>query len=212
MHKLTERQKNIDLYLRAAVNLYGFVTPKQFIYLYNKYNKDERKLLKKEFVSYLDILNNSTNQYTLYLDAIINNSVSMMVILTVSRDQGDKKYYEPTKEEFLKYVNKKYYPINEYTQKLQEYLMNEAHLDQEKMEKLFDKLYHSILIGEEVQNQIEIFEKSEVFKEINTKKKIQEFLNLLLEYTNNTRQWKNCGFTAVELFEISLEEGITYQA
>ena len=43
---LTEWQKEIDSYLIGTTRLYGFVTPKQFLLVFNRYH--EPKLLKSE--------------------------------------------------------------------------------------------------------------------------------------------------------------------
>lgn len=47
---LTEWQKEIDSYLIGTTRLYGFVTPKQFLLVFNRYH--EQKLLKSELMKY----------------------------------------------------------------------------------------------------------------------------------------------------------------
>lgn len=38
-YALTERQKVMDTYLKGCVNLYGFVTIRQFLKVFNRYNQ-----------------------------------------------------------------------------------------------------------------------------------------------------------------------------
>jgi hypothetical protein len=40
---LTEQQKTVDTYLKGCVNLYGYVTPRQFLKVYNRYNTPKIK-------------------------------------------------------------------------------------------------------------------------------------------------------------------------
>lgn len=72
--KLTQRQQSIDLYLQACANLYGHITPRRFLLIYNKYNED--KLLKDELLQYSNKLNRQANNYCIYTNAIINSTVA----------------------------------------------------------------------------------------------------------------------------------------
>ena len=94
--KLTERQQTIDLLLQACANLYGHITPKQFLLIYNKYNSD--KLLKADLLQYSNKLNRQAKNYHIYSNAIVNTTVKSEVIDRVIYYQGNKKFYVPDKE------------------------------------------------------------------------------------------------------------------
>ena len=42
---LNEEHLNVDKYLKACANLYGYVMPRQFLKLYNRYNENKIKSL-----------------------------------------------------------------------------------------------------------------------------------------------------------------------
>lgn len=73
-YTLTERQKTIDTYLKGCVNLYGFVTVRQFLKVFNRYNQP--KLLKEELMKCADkLVRLSYMDYQIYSNAIINTRV-----------------------------------------------------------------------------------------------------------------------------------------
>ena len=66
---LTEWQKEIDSYLIGTTRLYGFVTPKQFLLVFNRYH--EQKLLKSKLMKYANKLVRQSRNYYIYDNAII---------------------------------------------------------------------------------------------------------------------------------------------
>lgn len=67
---LNEEHLNVDKYLRACANLYGYVTPRQFLKLYNRYN--EKKINREKYLLWLEKLqNHSYLHYTIYSNAIV---------------------------------------------------------------------------------------------------------------------------------------------
>lgn len=104
--KLTERRQSIDTYLQACADLYGHITPKQFLLIFNKYN--EPKLLKAELMQYSNKLNRQAKNYCIYNNAIINATVEPEVIDRTIYYQSNKKYYVPDREELLKWIDERY--------------------------------------------------------------------------------------------------------
>jgi len=88
--KLTERQQTIDLFLQAFANLYGHITPKQFLLIYNKYNVD--RLLKADLMQYANKLNYQAKNYKIYSNAIVNTTVDTELIDNIIYYQSNKKY------------------------------------------------------------------------------------------------------------------------
>lgn len=67
---LNEEHLNVDKYLRACANLYGYVTPWQFLKLYNRYN--ENKINREKYLLWLEKLQNHSHlHYTLFSNAIV---------------------------------------------------------------------------------------------------------------------------------------------
>ncbi len=116
-YTLTEQQKVIDTYLKGCVNLYGFVTPRQFLKVYNRYNTP--KIRKDDLLKYgMKLIRYSYDSYYIYSNAIVNKRVSDEKIGQIAYLQEGKKYYTPTREEILKYADPNYSPENEYTKAL----------------------------------------------------------------------------------------------
>lgn len=195
--KLTERQQTIDLFLQACANLYGHITPKQFLLIYNKYNSD--RLLKADLLQYSNKLNRRAKNYHIYSNAIVNTTVETEVIDRVIYYQGNKKYYVPDKEELLRWVNERYCPVTPQSEKLKEMLMAKFKVSPLAIGSLMYELFHSILIEERQQEQMDILDKYHVFEKSSIKDCNEFFCNTFMAYVNNTRRWANCGFTPTEM-------------
>ena len=97
--ELNERQKLIDTWLKGAVNLYGYMTPRAFLTLFNKHNTT--KLLKAELLKYSNKLDKkSWMYYCIFENAIVNTTVPDKYIQETYYRQQGKKYYLPTKEDY----------------------------------------------------------------------------------------------------------------
>lgn len=195
--KLTERQQTIDLFLQACANLYGHITPKQFLLIYNKYNSD--KLLKADLLQYSNKLNRQAKNYHIYSNAIVNTTVKSEVIDRVIYYQGNKKFYVPDKEELLNWVNEKYCPITPQSEKLKEVLMTKFKVSPLAIGSLMYELFHSVLIEERMQAQSDILDKYNVFNKSSVDDFNTFFTDIFMGYVNNTRRWANCGFTPNEM-------------
>lgn len=195
--KLTERQQTIDLFLQACANLYGHITPKQFLLIYNKYNVD--RLLKADLMQYANKLNRQAKNYKIYSNAIVNTTVDTEIIYNIIYYQGNKKYYLPSKEELLKWSDNKYFPMTTQTQKLQKVLITKFKVSPLVIGSLLYELFYSVLIEERQQKQMDIFDKYKVFEKSSVDDFNDFLCNTFMEYVNNTRRWANCGYTPIEM-------------
>lgn len=194
---LTERQQNIDLYLQACANLYGHITPKQFLLIYNKYNAD--KLLKAELLQYSNKLNRQAKNYRIYSNAIINTAVESEIIDRTIYLQANKKYYVPDKEELLNWVNEKYRPVTPQSKKLQNVLIRKFGISPLAIDSLMYELFHSVLIDERTQAQSDIFDRYHVFAKSSKNDFYEFYSTVFIQFVNNTPRWANCGFTPTEM-------------
>lgn len=111
----------MDIYLKGCVNLYGFVTPHQFLKVYNRYNTP--KIKKEDLLKWgYKFDRQSHDSYTIYTNAIVNSRVKKEKIDQICYFQDSKKYYTPTEKEILAYSNADYYEKPEHTEELYEFL------------------------------------------------------------------------------------------
>lgn len=193
---LTDEQLNADKYLRACVNLYGYVTPRQFLKLYNRYNTP--KINKADFLLWSEKLQKySYKYYTVYSNAVVCSRVPKGKIDEILYYQSGKKYYDPTNEELLKYADPNYCEKNEYTENLRNYLLNNMKINVLVAESYISGLVWLMRTEEPIHAENNLAENLGIVpKDINQAgglfKRIQDL-------SNNTRKWANCGYTPSEL-------------
>lgn len=91
---LTEQQKQIDKWLRSAVNFYGSLPHRVFLILYNKYNRP--KLLKAELLQFSNkLMKQLDRNYSIYENVIINLRVPDEIIDRAIYHQNGKSFYYP---------------------------------------------------------------------------------------------------------------------
>ena len=194
---LNDEHLNVDKYLRACVNLYGHVTPRQFLKLYNRYNT--QKINKEKYLLWMEKLQrNSYEYYTLYANAIINSKVPNKKIDEIIYYQNGKKYYEPSEAELLVYANPKYYEQNEYVNEMLDFLINNMKLNRLVAEDFISKLVWIIKIEDLHNGEFDLLEKiGFTFENMD---QLNGYIMRLQNLSNNTRKWANCGYTPKELF------------
>lgn len=195
---LNDEHLNVDKYLRAFVNLYGYVTPRQFLKLYNRYNT--ARINKEKYLLWSEKLQrHSYEYYTIYSNAIVCSRVSHEKIDEILYYQRGKKYYDPTKEELLKYANPSYYEKTEYTEDLRNFLVHNMKINMLVVEGFISKLTWLIRTEEPIKAENDLMASCAIIpKDMN---QANELLMRLQNLSNNTRKWANCGYTPEELFK-----------
>lgn len=194
---LNEEHLNVDKYLRACANLYGYVTPRQFLKLYNRYN--DKKINKEKYLLWMEKLErHSYEYYILYTNAIICSKVPNKKIDEINYYQQGKKYYDPSESELLAYANPNYREQNKYVEEMLNFLINNMKVNLLAAEGFLSKLIWYIRIEEPIQAENDLLESYGIeFKDINQE---NEYFKRLQNLNNNTRKWANCGYTPTELF------------
>lgn len=166
---LNDEHLNVDKYLRACANLYGYVTPRQFLKLYNKFNT--QKINKEKYLLWMEKLQrNSYEYYTLYTNAIICSKVPNKKIDEIIYYQEGKKYYNPTEAELLAYANPNYREQNEYIEEMLEFLVNSVKVNRLVAEGFLSKLIWYIRTEESIQAENDLLENyGIVFKDMKEK-------------------------------------------
>ena len=194
---LTERQRLIETYLRCAANFYGHITPRAFLVLFNRYN--DQKLLKAELMKYCNkLMRQYPRDYVLFDNAVVSTRVESEKIDEIIYYQGAKKYYIPSKEDLMKYLDNNYYENTEYTEALREFLVTSFHLNMFSAESLVRKISWLIRIEEPTSTQAQLFSEHGIVSE--NMDQLNELLLRLQNLNNNTRKWANCGYTPTEMF------------
>lgn len=196
-YALTERQKVMDTYLKGCVNLYGFVTIRQFLKVFNRYNQP--KLLKEEFMRCADrLVRNSYMNYQIYSNAIVNTLVADEKIGEIASYQYGKKYYMPQEKEILSYADVHYYEQTPQTKELVRFLTMDMQVNLFVANAFMEKLLWTIRIEEPPRAQYSLVEEFGIEPE--NIAQADALLQRMNDVHNNTRKWANCGYTPHELF------------
>ncbi|MGN0519995.1 MAG: hypothetical protein ACI4LB_04585 [Candidatus Fimenecus sp.] len=196
-YALTERQKVMDTYLKGCVNLYGFVTIRQFLKVFNRYNQP--KLLKEELIKCADkLVRNSYMHYQIYSNAIVNTQVADEKIGEIVSYQSGKKYYMPQEKEILSYANEHYFEQTPHTKELARFLTMNMQVNMFVTNAFMEKLLWYIRIEEPPRAQYSLIEEFHIEPENMAQADV--LLQRMTEVHNNTRKWANCGYTPYELF------------
>jgi len=197
---LTERQQAIDICLKACVNLYGFVTPRQFLKVFNRYNKP--KMLKKELLDNADILESvSGNYYEIYENAIVNKRVNEDTINRTIHMQNGKNYYTPSQEEVLLYSKANYYPQTVYTAKLMQVLTGKFKMNIFSANNFVTELMWFTVTDEHMQKRINLLARHNIA--LRNQTELNSLVAIFQDINNSTRKWANCGYTPEELKKIA---------
>lgn len=196
-YTLTEQQKIIDIYLNGCVNLYGYVTPRQFLKVYNRYNTP--KILKEDLLKWADKLERQTDNYAIYTNAIINTKVSDEKINKIIYYQNGKTYYTPTAEEITAYSSPNYYAKTKQTEELYNFVTKELNISTLIANVFIKNLEWSIRIEEPMQAQNDLMESCGIIPKniVQARSLFEKIQNI----NNSTRKWANCGYTPQELFK-----------
>lgn len=203
-YALTERQKVMDTYLKGCVNLYGFVTIRQFLKVFNRYNQP--KLLKEEFMKCADkLVRHSYMHYQIYSNAIINKQVDKEKIDEIVSYQSGKKYYTPREAEILSYANSHYFEQTPQTRELVRFLTMDMKVNMLVTNTFMEELLWAIRIEEPPRAQYSLIDKFHINPE-NTAQ-ADALIQKMTEVNNNTRKWANCGYTPFDLYFAARKDG-----
>lgn len=190
------RQQLIDTYIKGTVALYGFVTPRQYLKVFNKYN--EPKLLKAELMKYAYKLSSQSYlYYDIYENAIINNLVEREKIAEIFHYQQGKSFYMPTRDEVLSRANPDYYEKTPKVKKLINHLLSNKKVKPLSIDAFMQKLIFMIITDSSMKKKLELI--AEYGIEFLTINEAQQTLNLIVDVSNHTRKWSNCGSAPAEM-------------
>lgn len=201
-----ERFKLVSDYCRASVRLYGVVPVEKLIEIFNGHNEIEATLEEiMDACEGSDIKNDDFtfhDGYVVGIELLENNGYEQLL-----KEQDDKPYYIPSKNEFLKYNEEMYYEITPQFNRLKECILAlELTKDEELAYSICEGVQIAIILGAEVNDLFEEFEFKGV--PIKNRKQVEKLLPHIGNLINHTRGIWNRGYTAKELDMIKGENKI----
>ncbi|HHY81647.1 MAG TPA: hypothetical protein GX505_03080 [Clostridiales bacterium] len=191
-------RKLLDSYARAAVNLYGVISRKDFVDIFNKHNS--YKTTEEEIYILLLPLVLKDRWYCFYKEYIVHylffDSFNHADYLL--KQQTDKPRYIPEKEEFLKYINENY-EDNDYWWNVRRFMFDVFGYSKNTLVG-YEEIRSYITYGDGISELSFILDSHNFI--FDSEKQLQEFLTLIMNAKNNTRIWENKGHTPAEMHRI----------
>lgn len=195
-----DRYELVCSYCDAAINLYGICSDEKIIEIINNqnnFNMDIEELKEVLDSSYLDI--DYSNGFIFEkLFAFGTESFLLTEYLkNLLNKQGDKPYYVPEKNEFIKYEDVSYFEKNKEYENLYDYFYEKRNCEEELAEMICNYIHENCTRGINI---------DELFKKIytlgitfNNEKEVKECFDLIIQLNNNTRMKENRGYTPAEI-------------
>ncbi|MDR1061299.1 MAG: SEC-C domain-containing protein [Clostridiales bacterium] len=191
-------RKALDVYARAAVNLYGIISRQEFADIFNRQNAEQTTA--DEVFALLLPLALKDGWYCFFKDCIVHYWAIDDFDLADYwlRMQADKPRYLPDKDEFLKYADQ-YYEDGKQAKswdKVLKFFMA-AWPNNIGVYKCYLEAKDYIIDSASLNNLGRIFEKHGIV--FLDKKMTQDFFDLTMAAKNNSRIKDNKGYTPVEM-------------
>jgi hypothetical protein len=190
-------RKPLDLYAKAAVNLYGIIHREEFAGIFNAQNKEQTTADEVYTILLPNVL--KSGWYGFYKEYIVHYAVlrNFDWVEYLEREQNGKPRYVPEREQFLLYEYEEYDEFHHWQNVLifllDSFDYNRGILD--GFDEIKSYLTHSIGI-KEIGN---IMEKYHLV--LKDEKQVQKFFELITLASNNTRRWENSGYTPNEIMK-----------
>lgn len=187
-------RKLLDIYAKAAVNLYGVISKAEFAEIFNSQNIEQTNA--DEVFTLLLPLVLKNKWYCFYKDYIVHYwAIDDFDYADYwLGEQGDKPRFIPERDEFMRYED----PYHEcetqkpYWIKLLEFIGKEWP-DNNLRYRFYQELKEISVLALGVKAISELFDRFGLI--FDSDKQAQAFFDLLTEAQNNTRLWANKGFS-----------------
>jgi hypothetical protein len=191
-------RKPLDLYAKAAVNLYGIIRRDEFAGIFNAQN--EEQTTADEVYTILLPIALKSGWYGFYKDYIVHYVILQNFdwVEYLEREQAGKPRYIPEKDQFLQYEWEGYEESDHWWD-VRMFIVKAFGSNKDTSEgfdEIKNYITHSIglkELGAIMQKHNLLFDSGEQF---------QKFLNLLVLAKNNTRTWENSGHTPNEMMKL----------
>lgn len=212
-----ETKQLLSRYFDAAANLYGIITLKALLEIYNEQNEP---IDEDSFLEFADNIDLSQKYYYIVSEdefyddieetAPMNRDIVSEYLLmyddcdgyyTIKERQFGKPYYVPDKAQLLKYEDETYHEKTPSFISLRAFFRNQPELSKEQADEIANEICLMInpLDGEadHIINMI-----TGMFSFSFTEDTLKEFFELYTDLYNNSRLHSNRGYTPAEMREI----------
>lgn len=183
-------------YCFAAVNLYAVVSIKKVVEIFNEQNTakthiEEMLLALEKIAERSDLVVLDPETMELYNNYLYNSKG----ISVLKEKQGDKPYYIPPREVFLKYADEDYITPTRESVILESYIMKNLGMEEVEARELCGEISFMLRVGCSMQYIVNLLKG----RGINFTDQLTGGIDLLMKLSNTTRVWANRGFTAKEM-------------
>jgi hypothetical protein len=191
-------RKPLDLYAKAAVNLYGIIRRDEFAGIFNAQNEEQTTADEVYTILLPNVL--KSGWYGFYKDYIVHYVVlnNFNWVGYLEREQADKPRYVPEKEKFLQYEWENYEETNHWWDVRM--FMVEAFGTNKDTSEGFDEIKNYITHNIGFKELDSIMQKYGFL--CDSEEQFHKFLSLLVPAKNNTRTWENQGYTPNEMMKL----------
>jgi len=191
-------RKPLDLYAKAAVNLYGIIRRDEFAGIFNAQNKEQTTADEVYTILLPNVL--KFGCYGFYKDYIVHYVVlrNFDWVEYLEREQAGKPRYIPKKDQFLQYEWEEYEETNHWWDVRM--FMVEAFGANKDTSEGFDEIKNYITRSIGLKELDAIMQKHNLL--CDSGEQFQKFLSLLVLAKNNTRTWENQGYTPNEMMKL----------
>ncbi len=204
-----ERKELIAQYATAAISLYGVISVKEFVAVFNHY-EETHTTVEEALLALTRLARTDEVEYSVFEDIISGPEFQPEFddyednVRDIRKSQRGKPHFLPSKEEFLKYLDFVYREPEEPYAELKAFILEHKLTSRGEGLRGVDgdliDLHAIIQSGVSSQAGIDYFKDAGYrFKSLDV---AQKFFNLVTNVHNHTRMFHNNGFTPYEILEM----------
>lgn len=189
-------------YVKAAVNLYGIISVRDFLRLYEMHHAHEQLHVKELQAILLDANNVALlkdNQVVVYNDVFVHEALDRAEnSQAFVRRTFKKSFYIPVYSEFMRYADASYVEATPYQQKLTTMLAHDFYEGNEAL--AHDKVLELVVRLQGVDANFNTFINDFLTAHMPAQKeRMNDYLQVISDVAVTTRLWENRGYTTKEL-------------
>lgn len=191
-------RKPLDLYAKAAVNLYGIIKLTEFVEIFNSLNEEQTTADEVYIILLPNVL--KFGWYGFYKDYIVHYFIlhDFEWVEYLEREQMDKPRYIPSKDQFVLFEWEEY-EDNDHWQNVRRFMYDTFGYRNDIIDGFFE-IKNYIMHSDGIKELGPIMEKYDLV--FNSEEQVHEFFNLIINAKNNSRMWENKGYTPYEVSKL----------
>jgi len=187
-------------YIHAMINLYGIIHREKVVEIINMQNDYQISLDDLRLIEEDERTRNIETYIGIKDEYFVSASIMVLEKFDeVMKQKADKPYYNPEKEELLKYADITYFEVNEQFEAVRQFF-RKRFWRKSKADELAREVKLYCKSADSLANIGYLFENRDL--KIKHEKDVNELMGLIMELANNTRVPENNGFTPNEMEEL----------